>query len=95
MCVSKKSGWQQQGKDVFFQVFGVTVGVSIAGSDERRHVLKPFSALDETCGGKPVRTLAAPSLVDDYCKSRQKSWVILILNKPSPCLNDKAGVILQ
>lgn len=77
---------------IFSYVFGVTVGVSIAGSDERRHVLKPFSVLDETCQGKPVTALAAPSLVDDYCRSRQKSWLILISNKLSPCLNDTAGV---
>lgn len=86
----------------FICVFGVTV--SIAGSDERRRDLKPFAVLDKTTAslrGKSVMTLAAPSLLDDFCKRRHKSCVILTKENWAYvlllflCLKDKASVILQ
>lgn len=54
-------------KCVFMKYF------SIAGSDERRHDLQPFSVLDKASvnlQGKSVMKLAAPSLLNDYCKRR-------------------------
>lgn len=50
--------------------------VFIAGFHDRRHDLKPFAALDKTPEsprGKPVMTLAAPLLLNDYCKQRTKT----------------------
>ncbi|XP_031712528.1 cell division cycle protein 20 homolog B [Anarrhichthys ocellatus] len=46
-------------------------GALPADSDERRHALQPFALLDKTSmsqRGKSVMKLAAPSLLNDYCK---------------------------
>lgn len=49
---------------------------SIAGSEERGRDLQPFAVLDEaslSVQGKSVMKLAAPSLLNDYCKQRYES----------------------